>query len=130
MPPDPPNRNDQIGLVVGAQISQTYLVRRQRSVAVNERDLKELLTIDAVQQGLMAVGTFMASGAIWLGAEKILEQEKFQFTPLLALCIASAVAGLTLFTAGFVLYIMRRNKIRDIFHEVEETTTTTTSVTL
>jgi len=123
--------NAGVGLAPhGAQINQTYLVRRQRSVAVNERDLRELLTIDGVQQGLMAVGTFMASGAVWLGAEKVLEQEKFALTPLLSLCIASFVAGIALFIGGFILFCMRRQKIRAIFSEVEELRTPTGDGTL
>lgn len=87
---------------------------------MNERDLRELLTIDAVQQLMMAVGTFFASGATWLAIEKLMEQDKFQITPLLGVCGVSIVFGGALFVAGFVLYIMRRQKIRDIFSEVEE----------
>ncbi len=119
--PPQPVPPDQIGLgLPGARINQTYLVRTQRSVAVNEADLEELLTFDVLQQALMALGIFMLSGAVWLGIEKVLEQDVFQFTPLIALCATASVFGTALLVVGLVLFKMRRRKVRKIFTETEE----------
>lgn len=106
--------------ILGASIQQVYLVRKQRTVAVNETDLEELLSFEILQQGLMGVGLFLVSGALWLGIEKLLEQDSLVLTPLLSLCIASTVAGITLFIAGACIFIMRRKKVRKIFSEVTE----------
>lgn len=104
----------------GAKIAQTYLTRRQRVVAVNESDLRELLTIDTLQQSLTVIGIFMLSGSLWLGIEKILEQEVFEFTALIALCSAASIFGAILVVVGVVLFKMRRQRVRKIFSETEE----------
>lgn len=104
----------------GAQISQTYLRRRQRVIAMNETDLHELLTFDGLQQALAGAGIFMLSGGLWLGIEKTLEQEVLELTALIGVCIASSFCGLILTGAGAVLFFMRRRKIKKIFSETEE----------
>jgi hypothetical protein len=88
-------------------------------ITLKERDLRELLTIDAVQQLMMATGTFFSSGATWLSIEKLMEQERFQMAPLLWVCAVAIAAGGILFGAGFILYLMRRRKVRNIFSEVD-----------
>ena len=104
----------------GAQIKQEYLVRTQRAVAVNETDLSELLTFDAVHQGLLGAGLFLLSGGAWLGAEKLLEQNTFELTPIIAFCFFSVIAGIGFTVAGIVLWLLRRSKIRKIFSETSD----------
>lgn len=104
----------------GARITQTYLVRNQECVAVNKTDLDELLTFDAVQQGLLGCGLFLLSGGTWLGIEKGLEQDPFSFTPVISFCFFAGISGAALVVAGFVLWVMRRSKIRKIFSETDE----------
>lgn len=112
------NQNGGISApAAGAIINQTYLVRNQRSVAVNETDLEELLAFDSIQQGLTGAGIFFASGSTWLAIEKLVEQETFKITGLIGVCGVSAAFGIVLIIAGGVLFHLRRKKIKKIFAE-------------
>lgn len=114
------NGNSAPTRISGAQVKHNYLVRTQSLVAVSATDLSELLTFDALQQGLMGVGLFFLSGGIWLGIEKLSEQETFALTPVISFCLFASITGLILTVVGFVLWLMRRSKIKNIFSETHE----------
>lgn len=97
-----------------------YYSRTQQVIPVNRNDLEDLVTFDGLQFSAMSLGGFFLSGATWLGAEKLLDQEKFAWTPILALCSVSICFGLLALVAGFVL---RNNKRRRLNRILKETST-------
>jgi hypothetical protein len=46
-----------------------------------------------------------------------MDETVFQITPTIGVCLISEVFGLASFVAGYILFRMRRTKIRKIFAE-------------
>jgi hypothetical protein len=105
---------------VGAHIKQTYLVRHQEVIAVNRRDLKDILDTDLLASGLSGVGLFFLSGALWLGVDRMIDQTEFTLTPAIYAFLVISLSGLALLIAGGILALKKRGKISDIFDETEE----------
>lgn len=100
----------------GARIETHYQHRTTKVVGVNETDLRDLLTIDGVELGLISFGQFMFSGALWLLLDKMSE-EAFAWGALTGFCAASILFGLALIVAGWSMRHMKRRKINSIFNE-------------
>lgn len=103
----------------GALIRTEYQSRTNKVVPVNESDLRDLLSLDAVELGLMVVGQFMLAGGGWLFVEKYLDADRFQWSALTAFCAAAMLFGGCLVVAGLALRLMKRRRIRRIFDETE-----------
>lgn len=102
----------------GALIETQYHSRTSKVVPVNETDLHDLLDFDATEVGLMGVGQFMASGALWLFLDKYMDAN-FAWTGLSGFCAASFVFGVALIAAGFKMRLMKRQRIQRIFDDTK-----------
>ena len=105
---------------VGATISTTYLRRKQTVLPVNKNDLEDILDFDGMEIIFCGLGVFLLSGAIWLGIEKVSEQESFEWTVLLVVCAASIITGVIFLSAGGWAHYKKRRRIKRIFEETEE----------
>ena len=116
---------DETGVTVsnspqGATIATKYLARTQEIVGVNRSDLEDILEFDASEVWFGGFGTFLASGAVWLAVEKVLEQEVYQMTPLLWVCLLCVCVGAFLIYQGFKMHGRKRSRIERIFSETRE----------
>lgn len=109
-----------LALKGGALIESHYVNRTSKVVGVTEADLQDLLSIDAVELGLLGVGQFMASGALWLFLDKYMDAD-FTWNALTGFCAASFLFGTILIAAGYAMRSMKRSRIRRIFKETEAT---------
>jgi hypothetical protein len=100
----------------GALIESEYHSRTSKVVPVNETDLRDLLSLDAVELGLTGFGQFMASGSLWLFLDKYMEPN-FTWNALSGFCAASFIFGVILFAAGLGMRMMKRGRINRIFNE-------------
>lgn len=99
-------------------IETQYHSRTSKVVPVNESDLRDLLGLDAVELGLMTVGQFFASGALWLFLDKY-NDPKFEWSGVTGFCAASFVFGLVMVVVAIVLRLMKRGRITRIFSETK-----------
>ena len=104
----------------GATMSTTYLRRKQTVLPVNKNDLEDILDFDGMEIIFCGLGVFLLSGAIWLGIEKVSEQESFEWTVLLVVCAASIITGVIFLSAGGWAHYKKRRRIKRIFEETEE----------
>lgn len=100
----------------GAVIETEYRSRTTKVVGVNESDLRDLLSLDAVELALLGFGQFMAAGALWLFLDKYMDAD-FEWNALTGFCAASFLFGGALAAAGIAMRSMKRNRIRRIFDE-------------
>lgn len=101
----------------GAVVRTAYLERRQEFIAVNRNDLADLKIFDGLEAGLLGVGGFFFSGAVWLGVDKYFGASPRLVPAAVALCAMSAVFGLVMLGAGIVLRVVKRRRIDRIFSE-------------
>ncbi len=105
---------------VGSQIKHDYKNRTTPTVAVDQHELNELLTLDLLMVGFMNIGSFFFSGGAWLGIERFSDLPKdAPLTPLIIGCIFSMILGVVFLGAAIVHFRMRRTKIRNIFKETQ-----------
>lgn len=103
----------------GAMIYSDYLERRQEVIPVNRNDLEDILGFDAMEAFFVATGLFFLSGGVWLGAEKLLEQTQFAWTPVLVMCVMSTTFGAIFTIVGGVMRWKKRGRITRIFSETK-----------
>ncbi len=87
---------------------------------MDRNDLEDILGFDGLEIFFSGTGLFLLSGALWLGIEKILEQEAFSLTILLVVCAASIILGAVFFVVGMLMRKKKRSRIQRIFDETEE----------
>jgi hypothetical protein len=106
----------------GAHAVPHYRDRHEEYLLVTRDDLREIRNFGWFQQTLFGVGTFFFSGAFWLLAELIAHQEhgKFEFTPWMAVCVISMIAGAALGFIGFVMFLMRQRRLNKYFANESE----------
>jgi hypothetical protein len=75
-------------------------VRKQEIVGVNRNDLDDIKEFDGMQALFANLGMFLLAGSTWLGLEKVLEQEVFHWTPLLAVCATASAVGIFFFAVS------------------------------
>jgi hypothetical protein len=100
-------------------------VRKQEIVGVNRNDLDDIKEFDGMQALFANLGMFLLAGSTWLGLEKVLEQEVFHWTPLLAVCATASAVGIFFFAVG---WRMRSKKIARIDRIFSETSPSATGV--
>ena len=99
----------------GAKARPRYHHRDEDYILVTRDDLREIKGFGWLQQGLLSVGTFFFSGAFWLFAELLANQEKFAFTAWLAMCVVSMGSGAVLIVASLIFYSMRQKRLDKYF---------------
>lgn len=104
----------------GALINTKYQSRTTTVVAVNENDLRDLLSLDETELAFMAIGQFMLAGAVWILAERFWGSGTAFWTPLTGFCAAATLFGIIMIVGALRLRWLKRAKIRKIFDETTE----------
>lgn len=103
---------------VGATIQPQYMVRYPETIAVNKSDLEDLKEFDESAVRFAGLGTFLASGAVWLMVEKALENwSAFKWSPLFWLCLLCVIVGAFLVYQGRAMHLRKASRIDRIFSE-------------
>ena len=97
-------------------IATQYHSRTSKVVPVNESDLRDLLSFDGVELGLMTFGQFFLSGGLWLFLDKY-NDPKFAWTGVTGFCAAAFAFGFIMVVAAIGVRCIKRDKIKRIFNE-------------
>ena len=109
--------------VSGATFETSYLKRKQEVVPVTRSDLDDLIEFDSSELAFGGFGMFLLSGAVWLAAEKLLEQKQFGMNPLLWLCLLCVVVGIFLVIQAWRMHYRKIKRITRIYSETSVVST-------
>ena len=106
----------------GAKHIPTYYDLKEDLVLMSKSRLQEVSDFSLLQEGVGAVGMFFFSGAFWLLATLAAEHAKelFSYVPWFLMCFLSMGFGATLIWVSFVNYTRKRELIKKMFKDAED----------
>ena len=81
-------------------------------------DLREVRAFGWMQQVLFGAGTSLFSGAFWLLMALLANEQHFEFTAWMGMCVIGMVAGAALGLIGLVIFNLRQKRLDKYFLEV------------
>lgn len=102
----------------GARVHAHYQDRHEEYVLVTRDDLREIRTFGWMQQVLFGIGMFLFSGAFWLLMELIANEQHFEFTLWMGMCIISMAGGGIIGIVGLVIFTLRQKRLGKYFLDI------------